>query len=513
MMRESISILVVAIVLTFVGTSAADITINGFTDETNDRFTNSSSFIGAQFDFSGVGRRNGWATLISPNVLVTANHAPGTAPNAYRFYPGNDPTATPVIRTEASRLRLAGQGGNSDLLLIALSEPVTSEIAYYNFADELIEAPAYDADTNPGLFAAGSFQGEEAYVFGLSPTDRTPNNSAIDQAVGRNRITGYIEEITFGAFTDSLLLQNDAQGSGNFVQYETLVQAGDSGAPVFVERDGELVLLGTNSFRSGTDFSGVTYLGNYADQIDAFIALNSVEPTVTHVALNAGEAQRSAVESISITFDGDVVLAEGAAALVQRSTATEETFDPVMITTSQQTSGGQTVVTVLFDSHVRNSDNALVDGNYQLTLVADLVTLNGFPMSQDFVFGAEESDGFFAYYADSDGNRHVNVFDLLALRQTFGAFLGDGNYDFSMDFDASGSVNVIDLLQFRIRFGNSIPFTFGSALRSFQNSDRPTKPSQAVTVKPSFEPIGKISNPIIALGSEKPIADNLGKRK
>ena len=204
--------------------------------------------------------------------------------------------------------------------------------------------------------------------------------------------------------------------------------------------------------------------GGWITSIDSIQV--SPPPTVAGVELNVGEAQRSAVESITITLDGDVEFAEGAISVVQRSTATQPTFAPVSVSVSQQLINDQTIATVQFDSLVRNSENALVDGNYQLTLTADLVTRSGVPMSEDFVFGDEESDGFFVFYGDSDGNRTVNVFDLLSFRQSFGTFSGDTNYSFFMDFDAGGSIDVFDLLQFRIRFGNTLPFTFGSSLKA-----------------------------------------------
>ena len=186
----------------------------------------------------------------------------------------------------------------------------------------------------------------------------------------------------------------------------------------------------------------------------------SPPPTVADVALNGGEAQKSAVESITITLDGDVEFAAGAISVVQRSTATESTFAPVTISVSQQLINDQTVATVQFESLVRNSENALEDGNYQLTLTADLVTRNGVPLSDDFVFGDVESDGFFALYGDSDGSRSVNVIDLLSFRNTFLSTAGDASYAFFMDFDAGGSVNVVDLLQFRSRFNSTLPFEF-----------------------------------------------------
>ena len=183
---------------------------------------------------------------------------------------------------------------------------------------------------------------------------------------------------------------------------------------------------------------------------------------ITEVELNTGELQRSAVESINIVFDGNVELADGAVTLVQRSTLTEETFETVATSVSQEISNNQTVATIEFDSHVRNAGNALDDGNYQLTLTASLITQDGVPMSDDFVFGDTESDQFYSLYGDSNGDRTLNVFDVLAFRRTYRAVIGSSDYDFSMDFDANGTVNVFDLLNFRRRFRATIPFEFGN---------------------------------------------------
>jgi hypothetical protein len=198
--------------------------------------------------------------------------------------------------------------------------------------------------------------------------------------------------------------------------------------------------------------------GGWITSIDSIQV--SLPPTVASVELNGGEEQRSAVESITITLDGDVDFAAGAISVVQRSTATEPTFVPVSINVSQQLVNDQTIATVQFDSLTRNSDNALEDGNYQLTLTADLVTRNGVPMMEDFVFGGVESDGFFVFYGDSDGNRANDIFDLLSFRQSYRTSSGDPGYVFFMDFDAGGSVDIFDLLQFRTRFRNTLPFEF-----------------------------------------------------
>jgi len=261
--RKTLLVFTFAFLSTIGSDASADIVIDGYTDATNDRFTNSGSFIGSGFDFSGVGRRSGWGTLISPNVVIGAAHAIGAGD--YHFYEDNDPNGTPVV-------------GPS--------------IAHYDFAQEAITAPAFDANTNTELYNSGSFQNEVAYVFGVSPA--TSADTRVDQAMGRNRITGYIENLPFQSNTnnDSILFARDMMGDADWVQHETLVQGGDSGAPVFVERNGGLLLIGINSFvTTDAGFSGITYTGNLTTEINDFIALNAVpEPSSATIVVIAGVA-------------------------------------------------------------------------------------------------------------------------------------------------------------------------------------------------------------------------------
>ena len=245
-----------------------------------------------------------------------------------------------------------------------------------------------------------------------------------------------------------------------------------------VRFDGEDVdrSVGATRFDSKDDVDGIG--PRLILELDEALPL----PVVESVEVNFGDAQRSAVESVSIAFEGDVTFAAGAVSVVQRSTATAETFEAVASNVTQQFDGNQTIATIQFDSHIRNSENALVDGNYQFTLTADLVTRDGVPMSEDFVFGDEEADGFFAFYGDSNGDRTVNIFDLLAFRQTFRAVDGDAAFNPSMDFNADGSVNIFDLLPFRSRFNGTLPFVFGTK-RALESSGQLKSSTRAVGTK------------------------------
>lgn len=62
------------------------------------------------------------------------------------------------------------------------------------------------------------------------------------------------------------------------------------------------------------------------------------------------------------------------------------------------------------------------------------------------------------HYGDSNGDRTINVFDLLSFRRAFQSSVGDADFDASLDFNDDGTINVFDLLPFRQRFGESLDF-------------------------------------------------------
>ena len=181
------------------------------------------------------------------------------------------------------------------------------------------------------------------------------------------------------------------------------------------------------------------------------------------IEVDDASGQRSHVESLVVKFDGQVTIQSDAISVIQRSTATAATFETVVVDVSEVLDNGNTVATIEFDSHVRNTAFALVDGNYELTLAGHLILRDGIPMGTDLVFGNEEANGFFSFYGDSDGDRDVDNVDLAAFLQTYFAMDGDANYNLTMDYDADGDVDNVDLARFLQRYFNTIPFTFPSS--------------------------------------------------
>ncbi len=258
----------------------ADISISNYSDATNDRFTNSSSFVFNGFNLSGIGRStNGrWATLIDRDIVVSANHF---APSGdISFYADNNPSTTPVVRQVAASTRI----GTSDLWIAKLNSPVDASILHFNYATDVLTGVPQTVPGTVPLVPAGPYDGNVGIMVGQSPA--TGQLAQQDQAFGQNVIYGFSKSFMFlGGVTDALVMTVDQQGNGDYVNFEAALVDGDSGAPFFIVDGGNnLKLLGINSFvlqnqtTNATVANGVTYIGNYITGINNFTATAVPEP-------------------------------------------------------------------------------------------------------------------------------------------------------------------------------------------------------------------------------------------
>jgi len=256
----------------------AALTIDNYTDAVNNRFSNDPSFILSDYDLSGIGRGSSgkWATMVSNNVFVSANHYhPATGETLY-FYSNNDPNSTAITRTVVSGERILedGSGNVTDIWAGVLNAPLPETIARYTYATERITA---------ANFNSSSLHDQDAYLVGISPGNTTTEPGQ-DQGVGENVINA-MAQVNFSDTEDEYLLMDyDSSGDPNYRTNEAYVNGGDSGSPLLVVDDGNLLLLGTASFQynltNGTDGSGYTYTGDSKDSLGNFITTSAVpEPS------------------------------------------------------------------------------------------------------------------------------------------------------------------------------------------------------------------------------------------
>ncbi len=273
------------------GFAQAAISIQNFSSADNDRFADDASFIAAGYDWSGVGRAsNGtWATMIAPNVFLSAAHSHPSTGATLTFFAGNDPGATPVTGTVAGGMQISG----TDLWIGYLSSPLPDSIASYSF----VTTPLTEID-----FPTSAFVNEPSYMSGNSPTTTGYGSSPLtNQAVGTNRIERFQEDTTItgsSSIGDTLwAIQNEAGDSGFiWTNFEADLNSGDSGSPLMIVSGGQLVVAGI-AWASGTtdiqpgpgettrNLSIYTYLGSHVVEIQGFIGSHPVpEPGVLMLA-------------------------------------------------------------------------------------------------------------------------------------------------------------------------------------------------------------------------------------
>jgi hypothetical protein len=164
--------------------------------------------------------------------------------------------------------------------------------------------------------------------------------------------------------------------------------------------------------------------------------------------VNDGSAQRSMVTSLTVGFSNVVTVDQGAFELTGVSGSIGLSAVPALL-------NGRTVVTLTFtDSGLIGS--SLADGNYTLMVHGDHVhdrlgrALDG---SGDGTPGSDHLETFFRLFGDGNGDRHVDMADLLAFLSTFGHSAGDPAFLAYFDFNGDAIVDEADFLQFASRYG------------------------------------------------------------
>ena len=199
------------------------------------------------------------------------------------------------------------------------------------------------------------------------------------------------------------------------------------------------------------DYDGVAIPQNSMPDIGAFEYLAIA---VESVVVNDGNAQRSKVASLTITFNQLVTLGDGTFEVLMKGSGA----GLVALVASSSIINNKTVVTLTFSGSLTEY-GSLKDGEYQLTIKGDKVASvattavfdgdgNG-AAGGNYVFGASAADKFFRKFGDSDGDHDVDSLDLARFRQSY---LTPSNYNWYFDFDGDGDVDTLDLARFRLRY-------------------------------------------------------------
>ena len=224
----------------------------------HDRFApEPNSFIAKDFDLSGVAISSDgrWATLIAPNIYLSANHFKPGVGQTIRFYKTHDLNGESVLRTVTSTRQKIG---STDLFINTLNESIPEGYAYYAYATESVSVTPY---AGQNLIHVGRSQGNYS--------------RELDVAVGRNvldRLLFYQSSPSINASGPAYELTQNSEGTAGFVDHETMAQIGDSGGPLFFDQgDDTLRLVGIAWYINGIPATGFSPVGDQSNSIDSFV--------------------------------------------------------------------------------------------------------------------------------------------------------------------------------------------------------------------------------------------------
>ncbi len=227
----------------------AEMTIWKYQPNLHDRYYSGTdkSFIGEEYDWSGVGRSasSKWATMISPLYFLSAKHSHpepyyNGEINEVTFYEDNSfggPSHTYEVDDWSCNW--------GDLYLGRLKQPISDYITFYQILDLPNE---YNYKTKT-FFAYGKLH-----------------------RVGMNKIDSFSTRTDeYGSETRAMYFDYDEGISDSVGVGECLLEPGDSGGPSFVGSSGELALVGIHWLKYDTSGSFDSFVPHYLDEIRYYV--------------------------------------------------------------------------------------------------------------------------------------------------------------------------------------------------------------------------------------------------
>ncbi|WP_143543711.1 choice-of-anchor Q domain-containing protein [Rhodopirellula sp. MGV] len=200
-----------------------------------------------------------------------------------------------------------------------------------------------------------------------------------------------------------------------------------------------------NFDQRGEGFARVS--GDTVD-IGAFESDNS-GPQVESISINGGQAQRSSVREITVTFN-EVIDLKPTDFVIEKLGSRV----PIIPTLSTTIVSGKTVATLTFEGE-EFVGGSLADGRYELVITDAIKDRSGnrFDGDNDGTPGGARFEEFFRLYGDINGDRTVNIIDFLFFRR---AFNDPSAFDDAFDANGDSVINILDFFQFRGRFGKTL---------------------------------------------------------
>ncbi|MDB5289023.1 MAG: hypothetical protein JWL69_264 [Phycisphaerales bacterium] len=186
------------------------------------------------------------------------------------------------------------------------------------------------------------------------------------------------------------------------------------------------------------------------------VVITQAAPILSSTIIGDGAAQRSVFHSFTLNFNQAVTLASGAVTIKKLTTNSAgailtSTPEPSSAFTITNPSGdGKTwVVQAVANSGIANGFGDFLDGVYQFTVHAALVTNSaGIALA-----GGDHTQSFRKLFGDINGDGRVSNADFTRFANTFNSKAGDANFVPALDYNHDGRISNTDFTFFASRYG------------------------------------------------------------
>jgi len=265
-------LLLLSAVCLLAGDSTA-LLINGYNRDRHERFANNVRFVGSPHDWSGIGRNDVFATMVSDTFFLTASHKSPTPGRTITFFHDNKADGT----TEVREVEKVWKIGTSDLKLGRFKERPSDAVARYLIA---------------GL-EGSALRGQQLFLFGAGGLG--PQRA--QQRLGTNQVNQFVpgfRSAALGGPADIFIYDFNKKAGPN----EASVESGDSGAPVFLRTNGGPLLVGIHWFQFTADDkvtvgTGDTFIPSYIEDVNSIMAEFNEQLTVARVRVRPDSSDRN----------------------------------------------------------------------------------------------------------------------------------------------------------------------------------------------------------------------------
>ena len=177
----------------------------------------------------------------------------------------------------------------------------------------------------------------------------------------------------------------------------------------------------------------------------SFLVLDDTTPPAPQnqlFTINDGSAQRSMIDSLTVTFNQLVTIGAGAFTLKNSKGVS------IGLRTIVENIGGQTVVLIQFTG-AGIIGGSLADGSYTFTIVSSLIQLQSGGLYNG---GVNQTFQFTRLFGDVNGDGKVNATDLAALNAAMRSKEGTPPYVWYLDYDQNCQIDATDYRYFLVNY-------------------------------------------------------------